>query len=313
MSGAGQFPSVGVAVITYTARKLLPICLPPLLASPLRPRVLVMNSSSNDGTVELAREMGADTLVIPRNEFNHGTTREVARKALGTDVVVMITPDAIPIGPEMIGHLIAPIARGQAALSYARQLPHDGADFFEAFPREFNYPAVSELRTPADVPRLGAHTYFCSDSCAAWSNAALDAIGGFENTLSLEDAIAAAKLVRAGYSVAYCADAVVKHSHRYTLTQEFRRYFDTGYVRSLHRDLLLASGGDEKKGADFIRAMLGRLMTTRPWLIPYAVMTTLVKLLGYRAGFIGHHLPLALKRRLSGQDFYWKSASAADV
>ena len=48
-----QSPTVGVAVITYKAVPLLPTCLPHLLASPLRPTVLVVNSSSNDGTVEL--------------------------------------------------------------------------------------------------------------------------------------------------------------------------------------------------------------------------------------------------------------------
>ena len=79
---AFQRPTVGVAVITYKAVALLPECLPALLESPLKPRVLVVNSSSGDGTVELARKMGAETLVIPRYEFNHGTTRELARDQL---------------------------------------------------------------------------------------------------------------------------------------------------------------------------------------------------------------------------------------
>src|SRR5271155_809939 len=108
-----QSPTVGVAVITYKAVPLLPTCLPHLLASPLRPTVLVVNSSSNDGTVELAEKMGAETLVVPRNEFNHGATRELARRALGTDIVVMITPDAKPTGPEMVGNLVRPIAEGR--------------------------------------------------------------------------------------------------------------------------------------------------------------------------------------------------------
>ena len=50
-------PSIGVVVITYKARDQLRHC-PPLLASPLRPRVMVVNSSSADGTVEEARRLG---------------------------------------------------------------------------------------------------------------------------------------------------------------------------------------------------------------------------------------------------------------
>jgi rhamnosyltransferase len=306
-----QNSSVGVAVITHNAVSLLPSCLPALLSSPLRPRVLVVNSSSQDGTVELAREMGAETLAIPRNEFNHGATRERARRALGTDIAVMITPDARPLGPELVGNLVRPIAEGLASVSYARQLPHDGADFFEAFPRHFNYPAQSEIRSVDDLKRLGAYTFFCSDSCAAWSNAALDSLGGFESTLSLEDTIAAARLLRAGHKIAYCADAMVKHSHRYSLMQEFKRYFDTGYVRALHRDLLVA-GGDERRGAAFGSRMLGELARGQPYLLPYGVAVLGFKYLGYRAGFHGHALPVWMKKRVSGQDYFW-AAEAAGV
>lgn len=301
--------SVGVAVLTYNAAKLLPHSLPPLLAMTPRPRILIVDSSSRDGTVEIAQSLGVETLVIPQREFNHGATRELARRALSTDIVVMMSHDAIPVGTDMISNLVAPIMRGEAAISYARQLPHDGADFFEAFPRAFNYPETSELRSANDIDRLGPYTFFCSDSCCAWSNAALDAIGGFETTLSLEDTIAAARLVRAGYRIAYRADALVKHSHRYTPTEEFQRYFDIGYVRALHKNLLFGGGGDEKRGAKMTGTMLCQLWHKAPLQIPYAVILTGAKFLGYRAGFHGHAFPLWLKRRLSGQVYFWRSVA----
>ena len=302
--------SVGVAMITHNAVTLLSYSLPPLLVSKLRPKVLVVNSSSEDGTVELARSMGADTLVIPRREFNHGSTREVARKALDTDIAVMITPDAIPVGNEMVENLVQPVLDGQASVSYARQLPHDGADFFEAFPRWFNYPDCSEIRSIADTERVGPFAFFCSDSCAAWSNAALDSIGGFGHTLSLEDTIAVAKLLRRGHRIAYCANAQVKHSHAYSLTQEFKRYFDTGHVRALHRDLLLLEGKDEKRGAAMTGAMLKTLVREKPHLIPHALLVTAAKFVGYKMGYHGTNLPLFIKRRLSGQDYYWLNIMA---
>ena len=83
--------SIGVAIPTYRARAHLAHCLPPLRESPLRPRILVVDSSSGDGTVEEAERLGAETLVIPRNEFNHGATRELARRRLGTEIAVMVT------------------------------------------------------------------------------------------------------------------------------------------------------------------------------------------------------------------------------
>jgi rhamnosyltransferase len=286
---------------------MLPHCLPPLLASPLKPRVLVVNSSSNDGTVELAEEMGAETLVVPRRSFNHGMTRERARQALGTDIVVMITPDAYATSADMIGHLVAPIVDGTAAVTYARQIPHIGADFFEAFPREFNYPDASEIRSIADLPRYGTYTYYSSNSCSAWDNASLDEIGGFKISLVSEDWIAVAKLLRRGASVAYVADAVVHHSHTYTLTQEFKRMFDTGYEWYWQRHLLLDGTSANERGKLFLKAMLCRLRKERPMAIPYAIVQTAAKFIGFKMGLIGHRLPLSWVKSLSSQDFYWTS------
>ena len=123
--------SIGVAVITHAARRHLPHCLPPYLSSPLRPRILVVNSSSGDGTVELARELGAETLVIPRRAFNHGSTRELARRHLATDIVCMATPDAYPVDEQMLGKLVAPLLEGRASVAYARQVPREAAGTLE--------------------------------------------------------------------------------------------------------------------------------------------------------------------------------------
>lgn len=298
-------PTLGVAVITHRAKHHLPFCLPPLLQSPLKPRVLVVNSSSHDGTVELALELGVETLVIPRAEFNHGTTREKARKHLNTDIVIMVTPDAYAVSNELVEKLVAPIVQGKSSVSYARQLPHDGAGFFEAFSREFNYPNTSHIRSLADVKQYGVYTYFCSDSCAAYLNAALDEIGGFPAVLTGEDTVCAAKLLTKGHSIAYVAEAMVKHSHGYSLKQEFRRHFDTGLARKDYQHLLVGCGRDEKRGKEYAVALTKRLMKEKPHLLPYASLQTLVKFVGYRLGRASVNAPHWWKKALSSQDFYW--------
>ncbi len=298
--------TVGVVFVTHNAKHHLPHSLSPILDSPIKPRVLVMNSSSRDGTVELAKEMGAETLVIPRNEFNHGLSREKARKHLGTDIVVMMTPDAYACDKETLGHLIKPITEGEAAISYARQIPHDGAGFFESFPRAFNYPSQSHIRSFDDRALYGVYTIFCSDSCAAYSSRTLDEAGGFSHSLIGEDTFAAAKLLKKGYKIAYAAQAVVKHSHRYTLRQEFQRHFDTGLARKKNQELLKDYPSDEKRARRFVFEMLKKLKAESPLLIPYALVWTGVKYLGYRIGKASQNAPLWFKRACSGQDFYWK-------
>lgn len=298
---------VGVVVVTHRARELLPHCLPPLLASRVRPRVLVVNSSSGDGTIEVARSLGAEVLVVPRPAFNHGATREAARRQLNTPIVVMMTPDVRPRSPDMLAALIAPVRDGRAAVAYARQIARPQADPIERFGRSFCFPEQSELRSAEDWLTAGTAAHYCSNACAAWSNAALDAIGGFPTTLVSEETIAVVELLRRGHRIAYVAEAVVEHSHPTHLVHDFRRAFDVGYTRRLFRDHLLAAGRDEARGLAYLRGLLAALARERPTLLPYALLHTAVRFLGYRLGMFGPYLPDALAARLSGQDFFWTS------
>ena len=301
-------PRIGIVCPTLNAEALLP----GLLAG-LQPaidsgcKLLFVDSSSSDRTQELIRAQGIGLLVVPRNEFNHGETRELARQALHCDIVVMITQDVIFESNQVVQTLVQPIVQGLAVATYARQIPHRGAGFFEAFPRNYNYGTQSLLKGQEDLERLGSFVYFCSDSCAAWLNSALDEIGGFPVTLTNEDAYAAAALIGKGYRIAYVAEAVVRHSHRYSLRQEFERYFDTGYARRVFGRALLMEQKEERHGQKFVRAMCAQLWQERPWMLPYGFFVVLSKWLGYKIGFHGARLPIWLRRALSGQKYYWTS------
>ncbi len=298
-------PSIGVVIVTYRARHLLPGCLPPLLASPLRPRVLVVDSGSRDGTVALARELGAETWEIPRESFNHGHTREAARKRLGTEIVVMMSPDVRPTSARVLERLVAPVAEGRAAVAYARQLAAPDADPVARYGRAFSFPERSEIRSAADWPRLGSATHFCSNACAAWSQAALDAVGGFPPTLVSEETVAAVRLLERGQRIAYVAEATVIHSHPASLLGDFRRQFDIGMTRRLHADLLLTHGSDERRGLAYLSGLTAHLLRHHPAWLPYGLLHTALRYAGYRLGTLGPFLPEALRRRLSGQDFFW--------
>jgi rhamnosyltransferase len=296
-----------VAIITYNAASILKRCLLPLIDSPVRPKILVVNSSSRDGTVELAGQMGVDTLVVPRNEFNHGLTRELARKRLQTDIVVMLTPDAWLESDRSLEMLVQPIRCGRAAVAYARQLPRSAAGPIERFNREFNYPARGAIRSMDDWSIYGSDVHFCSNACAAWSNAALDSIGGFPATIVSEETVAAASLLRRGHRIAYVAEARVFHSHPPSLWRDFKRQFDTGYTRALFFELLLGGERDEVRGLRYSRNLLRTIMRQRALLLPAALGHLASSYLGYRLGLFGPKMPIFLSRLLSSQDFFWRS------
>lgn len=298
--------SVGVAVLTLQAEKHLRKCLEPIVNSPLKPKILVVDSSSTDNTIQIAKELGVDVEIIPRSEFNHGMTREKARRILDTDIVVMMTQDAYPTSEKMLERLVAPLLKKEASISYARQLPHDGADIFESFPRDFNYPPNSHVRSIDDMAKYGVYTFFCSNSCAAYLNSALDEIGGFQHVLFGEDTLATAQLLQRGHKIAYVAEATVKHSHSYTLIQEFQRNFDIGLFRKEYDHLFKISGKAECRGVEFFRGLIKALSKEFRILIPYAYLQTGFKWLGYRLGRASDKAPQWWKRTFSSQKFYWK-------
>lgn len=299
-------PSIGCIIPTYKAKEHLQNCLLPLINSPLKPRILVVDSSSNDGTVGLAESLGVEVITIPQSSFNHGLTREMARHKLDTDIICLLTQDAYFLNEHMLEKLVAPIIEECAKISYARQIPHQGASFFESFPRLFNYPETSQLRGLEDCCRYGVYTFFCSNSCAAYSNQALNEIGGFPKVLLGEDTIATAKILHNGHKIAYCSEAIVYHSHHYSLKEEFLRSFDTGLARKSYSHLIACGGNDEKRGAAYVTAMIKALLKNAPWLLPYAFLQTFAKWTGYTIGARSLHAPQWFKKALSSQKYFWK-------
>jgi rhamnosyltransferase len=144
------------------------------------------------------------------------------------EIFIMMTQDAVPLDDQLVEHLVSRL-EGNVAAAYARQIPAEGCSVGEKFMRLFNYPTVSRTKTEADLEELGVKTFFCSNVCAAYRRDIYDELGGFpRHTIFNEDMIYASRVIKAGYGIAYDAQACVIHSHDYTAKQQFRRNFDLG-------------------------------------------------------------------------------------
>lgn len=131
-------------------------------------------------------------------------------------------------------------------------------------------------------------------------------LGGFpDNTILAEDMYLTAKMIKAGYKVAYCAEAAVKHSHNYTPWEEFRRYFDTGVFHASEPWIREQFGGAEGEGMRFIRSELFYLWQNAPYWIPRALLTIGCKALGYKLGLHFRKLPWNLRHKLGMYKAYW--------
>ena len=60
---------------------------------------------------------------------------------------------------------------------------------------------------------------------------------------------------------------MVYHSHDYSLWQEFKRMFDTGYVRAERPWLDIEAGTATKRGLEFSKKLFSMLAKNNPFLI----------------------------------------------
>ncbi len=244
---------------------------------------------------------------ISKKEFDHGRTRRDAVKRSAAPVFVMMTQDAMPADEFLLERLIAPLADEGVAVSYARQLPREEAGPVERFTREFNYPEESLVKSKEDIPRLGIKTFFCSNVCAAYRRDIYDRQGGFlRHAIFNEDMIYAAGCVKAGYRIAYTADAMVIHSHQYTNREQFRRNFDLGVSQAEHPEIF-GSVPSESEGVRLVKrtAQYLRDQGEGRQILPMCV-TSIYKFFGYKLGKNYKRLSFRRIMKYTMNKAYWE-------
>lgn len=187
--------------------------------------ILIVDSASEDKTIELVRQHKRVRLLkIDRQDFNHGTTRDMALRESRGDFVCFLTQDAVPVSDDYLERLVAPmIDDSDIALVSGRQLPKADGRRFEQLVRGFNYPDWPSVRSKYDLEKLGIKTFFASDACSAYRRTAYLECGGFEHVNTNEDMLMAARFIASGLKVAYEPRAEVYHSHNLTPSQQFAR------------------------------------------------------------------------------------------
>lgn len=195
----------------------------------------IVTKVEEDKTISKLEKLNSSFDIVYPNEFSHSLTREnAARKAKG-EIIVFITQDIIIQDENWLFNLTKDINEGNCEASFSKQISNNNT--VEKYIRMKNYPNESRIVSKDDVKRLGIMTYFYSDASSAVRKDIYLKLNGYDGKklLTNEDMYFSYKLINNGYRIKYCADSKVIHSHTYSYSSLFKRYFDQGVFLKQHK------------------------------------------------------------------------------
>jgi rhamnosyltransferase len=273
--------------------------------------VVVVDSGSADGSVELARSAGARVHEIPISEFNHGATRNLAAELARGEVLVFTSQDAYAPDERWLAALIEPLAQDDSlAGTYGRQIAHLEATPPERFFMDFLYGESARTQRAAGVDELSMETTLFSNVNSAIRADVFARFPFVDDIIMSEDQEWSRRVLLAGYALRYVPGAAVHHSHPYTLRQAFRRFFDSGVSseRAYMAGARPSSVVLRRQALRYASEELRWLWETgrRRW-IPYSAAYEGAKFAGLQLGIRHGSLPHAIKLRCSALPAYWAS------
>ncbi|TCQ04205.1 glycosyl transferase family 1 [Rhizobium sp. PP-F2F-G36] len=232
----GGEPLVTVIIPTYNGGKIFHEVIAAVTKQrlPYLFQILVIDSGSTDGTVELCRSTPeVDLIQIEKSEFQHGRTRNLGVSQARGQYVAFLTQDAIPVGNSWLFNLVTPLERNPgAAGAFGPHEAHRNADpytirdlaaHFEGFR---NGPllqsiALDNVRWTNDQGwRQFLHYYSDNNSClrkSVWQVCNLPEVDYGE------DQLWAMKILELGFEKIFSPHALVSHSHDYDEIETYKR------------------------------------------------------------------------------------------
>lgn len=173
-------------------------------AAGLNYEILVVDSGSNDHTLQIAASHKCQILHITREEFSFGRSLNMGCEAASGEVLVIISGHCVPTNTQWLNALCQPLIQGKASYTYGRQIGSPDSYFSECRIFAKYYPERSQ------IPQEG---FFCNNANSAITRSMWKRYRFDEELTGLEDMELAKRLVNDGGKLGYIAEACVCHFH----------------------------------------------------------------------------------------------------
>ncbi len=194
--------------------------------------VLVFDSESSDvETRKALRSRGVNWKTIPRGEFDHGETRNLAAKTVQSPLIVFLSQDARPRDQHWLAKLVLPLENGDITAAYAAQVPRPDCHPFQRLNVK-EHMTESEgflVRDPLSCeqfarfePKERLERIRFDNVSSVIRRASLIA-RPFPKTNFAEDLAWSRSVLLSGGRIAFCPESVVIHSHGVSYQEFYTR------------------------------------------------------------------------------------------
>jgi len=182
-------------------------------------RLTVFDNASSDGTRAVLSDLAERVIHVPAGAYVPGRVLNEAMTLTESELVVFLNSDCVPQHPEWLESLVQGFKKDTTAAVFGRQIPRP--DCHPLFARDTE-------ATFGDGERQARWRHCFSMASSAIRRSAWRAVP-FDETLAYSEDIDWSWRARSrGFDIGYVSEAVVEHSHNYTLKQFYRRHFGEG-------------------------------------------------------------------------------------
>ena len=177
--------------------------------------IIVVDSGSTDGTLEVVSSFPAKIVTISPEQFSFGRALNLGCDAASGDFLVLASAHVYPLCDDWLTQLLTPFSDPSVALVYGKQRGDGRSKYSEhrVFAKWFPDESHAHQTHP-----------FCNNANAAVRRTVWQQLLYDETLTGLEDLDWAKRAMALGHRIAYAADATIVHVHEETPRRIYNRY-----------------------------------------------------------------------------------------